>query len=316
MNKNNYTVYVHHFPNDKNYVGLTKQKPELRWCHGEGYKSQPVYEAIKYFGWDNIEHIIVKESLNFEEAQNEEVRLIDELDAINNGYNISQGGGLGGALLKKIYYNGEYYTSEELAELSPLKDITGHDITTRLGHGWDWEDILNKPKTQKNVKFEYNGKLYSAKELANMSNIKGLSGSNIYTRIVKHGWDVERAITQPKNVKKQPLGCHRDDKCLYEYNGKIYETYQLLELSEVDGLTCADLTTRINHHHWDIERALTQPKKNRVIIEYNGNKYTSKEIAAMNFDPKVTHHTVTDRFRKGWSIEDIISKPIDLNFVH
>lgn len=37
-NKENYTVYIHNFPNGKSYVGITGQLPEKRWKNGWGYK--------------------------------------------------------------------------------------------------------------------------------------------------------------------------------------------------------------------------------------------------------------------------------------
>lgn len=49
--KRNYYVYMHYFPDKKSYIGLTRQKPEDRWSNGSGYKKQPVYSAIKKFGW-------------------------------------------------------------------------------------------------------------------------------------------------------------------------------------------------------------------------------------------------------------------------
>ena len=37
MYLNNYSVYVLAFPNNKHYVGATRQKPERRWRNGKGY---------------------------------------------------------------------------------------------------------------------------------------------------------------------------------------------------------------------------------------------------------------------------------------
>ena len=36
-------VYVHIAPNGKKYVGITSQKPEKRWNHGEGYQRHPYF---------------------------------------------------------------------------------------------------------------------------------------------------------------------------------------------------------------------------------------------------------------------------------
>ena len=50
-----YSVYIHIFPNQKVYIGITKQEVKKRWKLGEGYKGQDyVYKAIKKYGWANI----------------------------------------------------------------------------------------------------------------------------------------------------------------------------------------------------------------------------------------------------------------------
>lgn len=92
----NYSVYLHRFPDNKYYIGLTKQNIKQRWGRdGNGYKKQPVYHAIQQFGWDNIEHKVVATNLEYHEAQELEKRLIYLCDSINNGYNAVNGGGLG-----------------------------------------------------------------------------------------------------------------------------------------------------------------------------------------------------------------------------
>lgn len=84
-----YCVYVHIFPNGKKYYGITKNIKN-RWKNGYGYKQKgEMYEDIKKYGWENIEHIILQENLNFYEAQKIENKLIFE-NGTNNpkkGYN-------------------------------------------------------------------------------------------------------------------------------------------------------------------------------------------------------------------------------------
>lgn len=89
-----FTVYIHTFPNGKKYIGQTNAIPEKRWgFNGNGYKTQPkVANAIKKYGWENVTHTIVAESLNKEQADQIEMRLICELDTIKNGYNTAIGG--------------------------------------------------------------------------------------------------------------------------------------------------------------------------------------------------------------------------------
>ena len=90
-----FVVYVHVFPNGKMYVGITSQDPEERWSNGRGYKGQKVInKAIQKYGWDNIEHKILKTNLTEREAFDEEIRLIKEwkLTDRNYGYNVTNGG--------------------------------------------------------------------------------------------------------------------------------------------------------------------------------------------------------------------------------
>ena len=87
-----YSVYEHVFPNGKRYIGITCE-PKKRWNGGHGYDTQPkMKRAIQCYGWDNIEHNIICEGMPKEQAERLEMYLIDKLDTINNGYNVSIGG--------------------------------------------------------------------------------------------------------------------------------------------------------------------------------------------------------------------------------
>lgn len=91
-----YIVYCHIFPNGKRYVGITCQKPNKRWRNGKGYEgSKAVYNAIKKYGWHNIEHRILYEDLSKSEAEKMEIKLIKEWNTLSpNGYNLCKGGNL------------------------------------------------------------------------------------------------------------------------------------------------------------------------------------------------------------------------------
>ena len=91
----NWKVYCHIFPNGKKYVGITHRTVEERWGkQGEGYKGQVVYDAIQKYGWDNIEHKILKENLNQEQACYYERAYIKAWGSHTsmNGYNCTWGG--------------------------------------------------------------------------------------------------------------------------------------------------------------------------------------------------------------------------------
>lgn len=93
-----YCVYMHVFPNGKKYVGITCCKPNRRWQNGYGYKSQRyLWNAISKYGWDNIEHIILKENVTAEEAGELEALLVNKYRTNDKefGYNIRPGGEVG-----------------------------------------------------------------------------------------------------------------------------------------------------------------------------------------------------------------------------
>ena len=92
---NNYKLYVHICPNGKRYYGITKQEPKRRWLSGAGYRNnQYFFRAINKYGWDNIEHIVLFDSLTEHEAKELEQYMIQWYNTANYkyGYNQSLGG--------------------------------------------------------------------------------------------------------------------------------------------------------------------------------------------------------------------------------
>lgn len=99
MKNKRYCIYKHTFPNNKVYIGITCRKPELRWGkNGDGYKQvsqKRLYNAIKKYGWSNIEHEILETNLTLKEANLKERYYITEVYHSSNpkfGYNITNGG--------------------------------------------------------------------------------------------------------------------------------------------------------------------------------------------------------------------------------
>ena len=90
-----YIVYRHIFPNGKSYIGITCVKPYYyRWRAGSSYSQQPkIYRAIKKYGWKNVIHEVLYDNLSREDANRLEQEMIDKYNSIENGYNISTGGG-------------------------------------------------------------------------------------------------------------------------------------------------------------------------------------------------------------------------------
>lgn len=93
---NDYKVYIHIFPNEKVYVGMTCQEPKKRWNNGKSYiENKYMKNAINKYGWENIKHKIVATNLTKNEAEELEIYLINNKYKSNNreyGYNIEYGG--------------------------------------------------------------------------------------------------------------------------------------------------------------------------------------------------------------------------------
>lgn len=94
-NNAKYEVYMHIFPNNKVYIGITSYGSENRWHSGYGYKKQQMmWRSIQKYGWNNIEHKILFKNLTEKQAKEKEIELIKKYksDERKYGYNIRHGG--------------------------------------------------------------------------------------------------------------------------------------------------------------------------------------------------------------------------------
>lgn len=90
-----YTIYMHIAPNNKKYIGITRQPVKNRFQNGLGYRKSPYFSlAINKYGWNNFEHKILFQDLSKEEAEIKEIELIAKYKSNNRkyGYNIANGG--------------------------------------------------------------------------------------------------------------------------------------------------------------------------------------------------------------------------------
>lgn len=112
----NYLVYELKFPNNKSYIGITKDfKQRMRqhkYCSTR--KKSKVYSAIKKYGWDNIDKNILKENLSSKEAENFEIHYINIYNSLNKGYNLASGGKLGKHSKESINKIKKYQSSPEV----------------------------------------------------------------------------------------------------------------------------------------------------------------------------------------------------------
>lgn len=97
-NERVYKVYMHTAPNNKRYIGITRQSLKARWGNGKGYTTNlRFYKAIKKYGWHNFKHELIFWNLTETEANMFEIELIKYYKAtdIKYGYNVKAGGNIG-----------------------------------------------------------------------------------------------------------------------------------------------------------------------------------------------------------------------------
>lgn len=95
----NHFIYRYTSPSGKSYIGQTygddiQRGLQRRAQNGNGYKGCiKFYHAIKRYGWDNFTVEILECHLSQEQANEREQYYIQLYDSVNNGYNITLGGG-------------------------------------------------------------------------------------------------------------------------------------------------------------------------------------------------------------------------------
>lgn len=151
MDKNKkWCVYVHIFPNNKSYIGITSRTPEKRWgkdgkkylkTNKNGDYEQPaIANAINKYckkpgDWDVVvQHYILFDNIDKEQACHIEELLIElfQLRDKRFGYNIAQGGG--------IVMEGRKHTEETKKKYSEQRRGDKH---------WNFGKHLNDETKQK-----------------------------------------------------------------------------------------------------------------------------------------------------------------------
>lgn len=152
-----YTVYMHRNKiNGKVYIGITSQKPSVRWNNGLGYKGTYFANAINKYGWENFEHIILFSNLPKEDACQKEIELTKVYQSTNDnfGYNIATGGEI----------NCGYHLSDETK--NKLSEINKGEKHPQYRKPRSAETKRKISKARKGIKFsdEHKKKLSEAKK--------------------------------------------------------------------------------------------------------------------------------------------------------
>lgn len=168
QNKDNpeaiYSLYIHIVPKelsgydcDKYYVGITKRNVQDRWRNGKGYNTQVLMaRAINRYGWENLKHIVVSNTLLKEQAFKFEKSCIGHLNSndFNYGYNLSSGGESGacGLIGEKNPNYGKPRPKEVIEKMRKTKLDNHHSpsqhqrevVSQRLKQCWNDPEYRNK----------------------------------------------------------------------------------------------------------------------------------------------------------------------------
>ena len=117
-----FTLYMHKNKiNNKVYIGYTSYDANTRWGvngkrylakKGDKYRHSRFAYALQKYGWDNFEHIILRDDIDtIEEAHKLECELINKYNATDDrfGYNMTNGG---------EGTKGKYHTEETKLKIS------------------------------------------------------------------------------------------------------------------------------------------------------------------------------------------------------
>lgn len=95
-----------------------------------------------------------------------------------------------------ITYKGE---KDTIANWSRKLNVPYHIILGRIRKGYSFEDAVNMETNFRKDYFEYNGRLLTKYDIAEMT---GINFKTIQSRFY-YGWDIERIINTPANNKKE-----------------------------------------------------------------------------------------------------------------
>lgn len=242
----NYKVYKHTFPNNKVYIGITKNNVARRWMNGNGYNSQYVYRAINKYGWDNIKHEVLFENLTKEEAEQKEISLIAHYKSnkTQHGYNISCGGNYAGIMaettkekLRKIH-KGKVLSeiTKEKIRKARSKQIISEETKQKLRAKNLGKKLSEEHK--KKIAFSNTGKKMSeeAKQKLRKANLlENLSAEVLQRRRDAQKRKTYRDSAETRKIKSEKMKCRNGKKILcvelQKEFGSIKEASRQLGLS-------------------------------------------------------------------------------------
>ena len=130
------------------YIGMSKQQLVYRWRPSQ-YKTTSLGPYIKQFGWDNIRHVVLKDGLTKDQAEQLEDLLIKEATRQEFCINQNRSGGIKRDNLKE--YNREWQREyEQRPEVKERKR--------------EWQREYDKKHSQTEKRKEYKHQWYLKKK--------------------------------------------------------------------------------------------------------------------------------------------------------
>ena len=208
-----FTVYMHITPSNKRYIGITSKDLSERFgSNGCLYRNQIFGRAIKKYGWDNIEHIIVAQNLTKEKAKKLEIELIAKYDTTNPkyGYNRSIGGDI--PVIFGQHHSEE--TKKKISNSNKGKEIslfTRKQISDSVKSLWQTDEYREKQNnravsdiSKKRMSEAHKGKILSEKHkekirLGNLGKHQSDKTKQLLSEIVKRQHQKEKELGIKRN---------------------------------------------------------------------------------------------------------------------
>lgn len=178
MGEKTFIIYKHTSPKGKVYIGMTCNKPVVRWGkNGSGYKNNThFWSAIQKYGWDNFEHEILLYGLSKKQAEEKEKEFIKLYQSTNKtkGYNICSGGEVNvptDETKKKISdaNRGRKWTEEQKARISGRDKGRFVPIEWREKMSASHKGIKHSEETKRKISQSNKGKVFTEEHRKNIS---------------------------------------------------------------------------------------------------------------------------------------------------
>lgn len=205
-----YCVYAHiNQINGKMYIGQTKSIQD-RWKPSGYYHCVKFYRAIQKYGWENFEHIILKDNLTKEEADKYESYYIELYNSIEDGYNLSGGGDnkstISDSTKKKL--------SDKSLELWKNEEYRERQKISRL-NAWNSEyGNIRKQKMSESNKGEKNSRARKIKCITTDQVFNTIKEAQDFFKIKNHTGIVYCCQGKRKSAGKHPV---TGEKLVWEY---------------------------------------------------------------------------------------------------